>query len=308
MTLVQEIPDIDSLLIGLYGDIKTGKTSFMLSMPKPLVDFDFDQSFDRAAARALAMEKGLTYKKVMPEEELTDEILAKYDIIVRCYDMPLQLPGRPLEGFVNLWEEKLIPEFMKTLETPRIKSVGLDTGTLFWTIDHQAQLERVQRESSNKVRQRLLPVEYARPNTEARALLGAVRNKRKNLVALHHVGPKHGPGYETVRRGRTEEKVFKPDMLIGETWSGFSHLGQIVDVIARTRLEQNCETCKSTFVDNPASRMEHGTHKLSGKVTPTVEIEHCGYSLNAGGMKFENASFDLLYQAINGMRLADVTG
>lgn len=302
-----DIPDIDSLLIGLYGDIKTGKTSFMLSMPKPLVDFDFDQSFDRAAVRALHQEGGLTYKKVMPDEDLTDDILNSYDIIVRCYDMPLKLPGMPLEGFVDIWEGKLIPEFLMTLNNPNIKSVGIDTGTLFWTIDHQAQLERVQRESSNKIRQRLLPVEYARPNTEARSLLGAVRNKRKNLVALHHVGPKHGPGYETIRRGNREEKVFKPDMLIGETWSGFSHLGQIVDVIARTRVEQGCQTCGTTFADTPSSRLEHGTHKLNGSVVPTLEVEHCGYSLSAGGMKFENPTFEGLYNTVNAMRMVDAT-
>lgn len=304
--MVNNIPDIDSLMIGLYGDIKTGKTSFMLSMPKPIVDFDFDQSFDRAAARAL-MNTDLSWHKVMPDEELTDEILNEYDVIVRCYDMPLQLPGSPLEGFVNLWENKLIPEFMKTLNTPRIKSIGIDTGTLFWTVNHQAQLERVQRESSNKIRQRLLPVEYARPNTEARSLLGAIRNKRKNLVALHHVGPKHGPGYETIRRGNREEKVFKPDVLLGETWSGFSHLGQIVDVIARTRVEKSCTTCSITFPDTPAGRLEHGTHQIDNKIVPTLEVEYCGYSLQAGGMKFQNPTYDVLFNSVNAMRLADVT-
>lgn len=302
-----DIPDIDSLLIGLYGDIKTGKTSFMLSMPKPLVDFDFDQSFDRAAARILTQQAGLTYKKVMPEEDLTDEVLDSYDIIVRQYDMPLKMPGAPLEGFVDLWEGKLIPEFLKTLNHAKIKSIGIDTGTLFWMADHQAQLERVQRESSNKTRQRLLPVEYARPNAEARSLLSAVRNKRKNLVAVHHVGPKHGPGYETVRRGGREEKVFKPDMLIGETWSGFSHLGQIVDVVCRSRIEQGCETCGTSFADSPSTRLEHGTHQLTGKVVPTTEIEYCGYSLQANGMKLENANFDSIYNSVNAMRLVDAT-
>jgi hypothetical protein len=70
---------ITSLLIGIYGDIKTAKTSFDLSLPKPMVNFDFDQSFDRAISRRLELEPNLRIKKVGPKEKIDPLWYMQYD-------------------------------------------------------------------------------------------------------------------------------------------------------------------------------------------------------------------------------------
>ena len=55
---------MDTLLIAAYGDIKTAKTTFGLSFPKPLVVFDLDQSYIRASMRYMAANPGLRSKIV----------------------------------------------------------------------------------------------------------------------------------------------------------------------------------------------------------------------------------------------------
>jgi hypothetical protein len=308
------IAPVEHLLLAVYGAIKTAKTSLLLSMPKPLVVLDFDQSFDRAVGRLMAIEPDLAIVKVMPEEKLEPALLDQYDVIVRQYDMPLQAMRQRLHGFVTLWEDLVMPEFQMACNHTRVASIGLDTGTLFWNIDHQAQLERVQiiAEAKNSVRITLDPLEYARPNTDARGLLAQTRNKFKNFMAVHHVGPKYGPGWEEVQKGNRSEKVFRPKMLIGETWAGFSHIGEIVDIIARSRIENQCTTCNILFEPDPTTMMQHGTHTISvGDKTglpvphPTLTIEECGYSLNATGLKLNSPTYAGILNIVNAFRLGD---
>jgi|TARA_Y100000310_G_scaffold312498_1_gene359850 hypothetical protein len=173
-------------------------------------------------------------------------------------------------------------------------------------MDHQSQLERAQ-QNSKVERSSLLPIEYARPNTEARALLGNIRNKGKNLVSVHHVGPKHGPGYEEKRSRNKVELVYKEDMLLGETWAGFTHLAAIVDVIARSRLENYCNTCQAWFEPTLINSFQHplqgvGVHQVNTTLVPTLTIEYCGYALEATNGHLPNPSFDILLGYINGMR------
>jgi hypothetical protein len=196
-----------------------------------------------------------------------------------------------------------MPEIIEATEDDNIRSIGIDTGTLWWLVDHQAHLERVQKASNERFRERLQPVEYARPNAEGRTLLAHMRNCGKNLVIAHHLGQKRGPGYEPIPGNRKGEMRMNQDMVIGETWSGFTGMGAIVDVVCRSRLEVFCTTCKMYFVDGPIGRMKHtSTHNVDTEPIPTVEIETCGYTLRANKQKYPNASFNLILNVINAFR------
>ena len=95
---------IDNLIIAAYGDIKTAKTTFGLSLPKPLVIFDLDQSYVRASMRYMKGNKDLTSKIVTQVDRLQDHHLQNADIVVIQYKMPLKFPGKKRVGFLELWE------------------------------------------------------------------------------------------------------------------------------------------------------------------------------------------------------------
>ena len=176
-----------------------------------------------------------------------------------------------------------------------IASIMIDTGTIMWEVDHQAHLERVQieGEKNGKIRESLLQIEYSRPNAEARAIYSFPRSSGKNLVSINHLGAKYGVGLVEQRRGGKSEKVMKNDVVIGESWSGFTKLGQVVDVVVRTRVEQKCVRCQMWFPMAPNNtlapeiQMAHGGHKndLDLTPTPTGEIEECGYVLQRTRVK-----------------------
>ena len=299
---------IDNILVANYGDIKTAKTTFALSMPTPMIDFDFDQSFGRVYYRFKKLHPNAKIKIVPEQETLTDQILdGSYDLIIRKYKQPLRFPGRQATGFLDLWDNKVIPDFLKTYEAPAIKSVMVDTGSILWEMAHQAHLERVQQSSSaHKKRQNLIQIEYARPNGECRALYQGARSNNKSMVSVNHLGIKYGMGIVEETKGNKTEKVIKNDIPIGETWKGFGQLGQIVDVVVRSRLEQRC-SCGKTFdrphngVMSPALEMEHGKHEVDPKPLPTITIEECGYSLEAQGIKLENPTYTGLVAIMNAM-------
>ena len=192
--------------------------------------------------------KDLTSKIVTQVDRLQDHHLQNADIIVIQYKMPLKFPGKKRVGFLELWEGKIIPDMIKVNES-NIASIMIDTGTIMWEVDHQAHLERVQieGEKNGKIRESLLQIEYSRPNAEARAIYSFPRSSGKNLVSINHLGAKYGVGLVEQRRGGKSEKVMKNDVVIGESWSGFTKLGQVVDVVVRTRVEQKCVRCQMWF-------------------------------------------------------------
>lgn len=304
------IDPIDFLSIATYGDVKTGKSSVALTAPKPMVNFDFDQSFDRAAARLFEKEPGLKVQRVWPGETITARHLEEADLIVRQYDMPLKIPGQPNEGFLAIWEGQFLPEILTAIAHPRIKSIVVDTGTIMWLMDHQAHLERVQRSNDPnvKARQNLIQIEYARPNTEARAIYTGARNRRKNIISVHHLGAKYGTGQVEVQKGNRTETVIKHDMVIGQQPAGFSQTSSVVDVVLRNRIEVKCRRPECAilgggyFEDNPGTRMQHGSHGIDEKLTPTATFELCGYTLEAQNQKLINPDFLSVITMVNALR------
>ena len=215
------LTDIGNVLVASYGDIKTAKTSFGLSMPKPMVNFDFDQSFRRAAFRYVKAHKS-SVRMVDPHERLTAGMLdSPADITTLQYKMPIKFPGKQREGFLDLWEGQVLPDLFAVYESSNIKSVMIDTGTIMWELCHQAHLERMQRLApADKPRIQLTQIEYGRPNSECKAVYAGARVNGKHLITLNHLGPKFGVGIVEEKKGARTERSMKSDVVIGETWQG----------------------------------------------------------------------------------------
>ena len=292
------IGDITKLQLGVYGDIKTCKTSFGLSFPKPLVHFDLDLSFERATP---TLDPNLKIHIVEPSENLSSTHLSTNDIIVIRYKLPLKLEsvGGKLQGFLDLWETKLVPNILEVYNTDRISTVQFDTGTILWSIVHQAHLERVQKKREESTRQQLLQIEYARPNSDMSEIFGGAKYRGKNLISLHHTGPKFGTGPVHLSSGKTE---IRTGVQIGETWSGFNQMGRLVDIVGRNRLERLCNDCNQYWPVDSASDGPHTGHKIGDTETPVFTVENCGLTLKMNNMKLANPSFDTLLSLVNVMR------
>ena len=276
---------VDSLILGIYGDIKTGKSTLALSLPKPIFYFDLEQRFHVAAARYKALNPNVDMR-VIPGQ-LTTTALAEGDILVKPYRMPIKWPGQTAPvGMLQVWEQ-LVADIAAAFECERIKSLVIDTGTLLWNVCTEGYKELVM-ERSGKFRASLLQIEYAKPNQYMKALIGPARMYGKSLAVVHHVGGIYGQ-YQVSERGNIVTKEGQ----IGETWDGWKKLGATADMIVRT------------WVKPPViETLLNGEKAEKTPLTPTAFIETCGYTLAAEGLWIDNPSFDSLAALINGFRAA----
>jgi hypothetical protein len=272
------IPPVTSLSLGLWGDIKTAKTSLACSAPGPIVHFDLDQGFDRATGQ-------LRHKNfhIAPPGQLSmfmvqnGHTLDANSIITIPYQMPIQFPGQAVIGYVDLLN-LVIADVGCAYPDAIIRSIIVDTGTVMYDLVTKAALERIQA-TSKTPRQRLQRMEYSRPNAELRAIYGAQKTYRKNLIITHHIGGV----YQDVltERGVDSQRV-------GDTWAGFAGLGAIVDMIGRTAIG----------VDD------------AGNKQPMIQIETSGYTLALEGQilafpgELTNTAFDQILTMINTLRNA----
>lgn len=265
---------VENLIVGSYGDIKSGKTSFGLTFPRPIVHFNLDMGFHRASHRFPK------HQVVTQWEPLSPQLLAaNQDILSKDYFLPVRFPGMRLQGVLDLWMGAIIPELVAAITDTNTRSILIDTGTVMWQIAKDAQLERVQQRDSG--RSNLNQYEYTLPNQEIRSLLGAIRASGKNGYITHHVGGiyKDMPG----PTGRVQS------MRVGDTWDGWNHMGAVVDVIGRNRI-----------VDEDAKTVPPSINKV-----PILDIETCGYTLKAEGKSLPYPTFEALLNIINLFREQD---
>jgi hypothetical protein len=242
-----QVPDISSLLLGIWGDIKTAKTSIALSAPKPIFHCDLDQGFDRAAPQYR------NYNIEQIHEPLADYLTRTPvsqlpDIVTKPYQQPILFPGANTIGMIDI-QTVVNADLGVAYANSAIRSCVIDTGSVMWAMATGAQLERAQIKNPN--RQRISQIEYARPNQELRAIYGAARTFNTNLIITHHLGGI----YQDVLSEKGVESL-----RVGDTWLGFNGMGAIVDMVARS-----------------------GIVRDSGIPIPALQVETSGYTLALEG-------------------------
>lgn len=251
------------MILAIRGPNKTCKTTLGLTFPKPLMHFDLDLGFDRAAPRFKEdIDTGLIVSKRYPAP-LKVAISDKGEVTLRFSE-------RKVVGVRELWEE-FTQDFIEALVGPQFKTLMIDTGTVLWEITHRAFLQEKQEaqkpEDINKqgLRERLLPVEYGEPNSRMRAVFHGCRTYEKNLVLTHFEREKIQE--KLTDRGVVEERtgIFELD--------GFKHTGDIVDIQVATYLNKNVPHCK---------------------------VELCGLAIAFQGAELEEPSYDKI---VNGLAM-----
>lgn len=265
----------------VWGEDKTGKSTLALTAPKPLAYFVFDVGGDE---RALwKFEDDVNSGNIITSRQdprLKTSIAFKYP-----QPLPkISLKEAPLSGFKELWNRFLL-DYVWALENPKIKSVVIDTGTLLWEIVRQGFLQEKQEfqmqrglKSGESMREKLLPIEYAEPNSRMRALLQAAGNQGKNIVMTHHARDEFKAmatekGIEEVRTGTRE-------------CAGWSGLGAIADVVVHTEYKKGKEDKKP-------------------EMYATVDMS--GVCLQIVGLSFKDPSYIQLETSIRNMRKLQVT-
>jgi len=266
------ILELESLALGIWGDIKTCKTTFALTFPKPLIHFDLDQGIKRALPRF----REFSYQQVAENMPLSS-VTKLTDIISKPYRLPIKWPGQPVASMLSLWDV-FMDDLRVACETPEIKTIVVDTGSVLWRIATQAHLERVQKEKPERVN--LIQIEYAKPNTEMRGAIGAVKAYGKNLVMVHHVGGI----YKDVLTAKGVEQ-----QRVGDTWEGFGGMGGMVDIVVRA------------YIDHVQGNYIAGKG-LTYTQVPTIAIETSGVTLAAEGMTLPNPKYETLMGLLNALR------
>lgn len=260
------------MILGLYGDDKTGKSTLALTFPKPLVHFEFDLGgFDRAESRF--------------KEEVASGAIRSIPLM-----MPMQIqlvkdnkgnvearPSKLVVGMKELWY-RFLGEYAQLAQKPDIATIAIDTATICWEIcrlgflqeKQEAQLDQSGRLLPGQVlRERLLPIEYAEPNARMRSIYYAAKAYNKHLVLCHHSRDEYKPqrtdkGIEDMRTGQRE-------------LAGWQSIGDMADVIVKTYLKGNPQV-------------------------PQCRVELCGLHLPAVGMEFQEPSYEKINSAIAMMR------
>jgi len=226
------------MIVGIWGEDKTGKTTLALSAPKPLIYQEFDiGGFNRANKNV----NGITVK---------DDYEAGL-IIRERYAMPFQIgsinmeqmtikPSKIVSGMKELFY-KWLARYIAGLDNEEIQTIVIDTATLLWEITCQGYLQEKQelqldtngklKPNEKALRVNLQPPEYREPNTRMRGVMYQAQEREKHLILLHHATDEYGPILlkdGSVGEGKTGKRIRH----------GWAWLGDAADLVVHTTYQK----------------------------------------------------------------------
>ena len=234
------------MITAIWGLEKSCKTTLGLTWPKPLKHFDFDLGYERASHRF----KG-------------------QDIASSKHITPIQLGAR-LYGCKELWY-KFITDYNKTLEDKSTATVMVDTATQLWEVCRMAYLQEKQENQApnERLRQSLIPVEYAEPNARMKSIIQAARQHDKHLVLIHYARD------EYITRQDPDTGQLK-DVRSGKLEiDGFKWTEGLVDLVVHTYIQRTLDKRGDTT-----------------GMAPWGVITLSGLDLGMVGQKFEAPNYD----------------
>lgn len=256
------------MILGLWGDDKTGKTTLALTFPKPLILMELDiGGFDRAKYR---FHKDVSSGMVIYQPYIMPFQIAKLDLkTVR--------PSKIVVGMKELFY-KFLGNYMKALEDDSVQTVVIDTGTLLWEIVCAGFLQEKQElqldsqgniKPGERLRVSLQQFEYKEPNIRMRGIIYQAKAHGKHLVLTHHSRDEYGL---VMRKGEyVQDKTGKKER------SGWTPLGDGADMIVHTTWKDGkpyCEVelsevppmCGMTFEEPSYEKIVNAMNMIRGEV------------------------------------------
>jgi len=188
------------VIISVWGEEKTGKTSFGLSAPEPIRVIELDIG---GTARADWRFRG----KNIEVESFAPDVIEHGD-----------------QAESVLWQA-MTRKYYEWLQDSSVATIIIDSGTLLWAYCHGAYLAEIRKKAPG--RQRLQPIEYREPNSRMRSILTAARQHKKHLILPHHS--------RDVRKDVVDREGRVNSIPTGEQeQAGFKELGYLSDIIIMT--------------------------------------------------------------------------
>lgn len=250
------------IVVSIWGYEGTWKTSVGLSWAAlgKLVHYEFDIG---GLARALW--------KVPPEQV--------QNIVSKQFATPVQLekltgPKGPttrlpkrIVGVKELWQS-FVTDYVATVQQQEVQTVMFDSATKLWQIVTRSYLQFLQEKQlaegvpEDKVREKLIQIEYGEPNDRMATLIYTARSYRKNLVLIHYPRDK----YREFINSRGE----KESMNTGELEpDGFKETRKLIDLELHTEWNQK-EGRSEVRIMNKCALVGVGTKGL-GLYLPTPD-------------------------------------
>ena len=191
--------------MSLVGKKKTGKTTLLLSAPKPMVVFDFEFGVDRVEPRFIKQGQDIEVHRMTPAS-------------------PVKMKNEHQKA-VDFWND-FYARYNKALEDPKVVTIGMDTFSAVWEIRRLAFLGELNLLVSTRggdARKNMRPEEYFIPNTDMKQLLVQAKVHGKILIVTHHT--------RSVYEDFTDSRGTKQSRATGEEEpDGFKYTGDNVDV------------------------------------------------------------------------------
>ena len=217
------------MIVVLWGEDKSCKTTFALTFPKPLVIMELDiGGFDRAKYR---------FKKEI------DAGLIRYEPFIVPFQIgnfdPANLTVRPSKIVVGMKElfYQFVGKFIQHM-TDDTATIVVDTGTLLYDITCEGYKQEKQElqlplrpdgmgSDGKPLRTILQPVEYREPYLRLRGIAYQAKSHKKHLVVTHHAADEYDATLQkdgTIANARTGKRELH----------GWGQWGDSADVILRT--------------------------------------------------------------------------
>lgn len=170
MTKDVTVEPAEGKIFSIWGAEKVGKSHLALSFPDPMVVFDIDDGIG----------------------PLMHKFKGK-NITVYCYDTGDEFFDAPTYDAIF---KDIIDKYKAACNDPEIKTIIMDTSTLWWSIIGEWWLIQVDKASKIK-RTSLWPEEYTRCNEVMSSFCKYAKRRGKNLVLISHSRPVYAVDPET---------------------------------------------------------------------------------------------------------------
>lgn len=243
------------MIIGIWGEDKSCKSTLALSFPKPMVYMELDIGGFRRACRNLPH---------LPIKDWYDQKLIRYE----AYPLPMTFgkfdpssltlkPSKMVVGMKELFYE-FATSYIKHLQDKELATIVIDTATILKTVTDDCYLQELQEKqlpldpitglgSDRKtLRTSLLQIEYKEPNNRTRGIYYNAKSHGKHLVLVHHARDEYKPMLQrdgSIANAATGKRER----------AGFTTLGDSADMIVHTYWDDKAKKpyCKVELSEVP---------------------------------------------------------
>lgn len=283
--------NLSAYIIGVDGEEKTGKTTFALTLPRPIADFTFDiGGFERAADRfEKEIEAGdiVNFDIALPIQGQGPAITALQNRVKPDAENIKIHQSGTVTGYIELWYDVFMPKYIEVLLDPRFKSVLFDPGTMLWTVCTQTMLQEKQLKDPSRIR--LLEIEYAEPNARMTTLIHAAREQGKNLAFIHYL--------RDARRSQVAPDGSVESVVWGKEQAGWSHFRKSADLIIETWLKDKI----TGKLWSPSERVQV-ENEVKPDLIPQARITLDGLTLHTTGLNLKDPTWDKVTKAMDMIR------